>query len=109
RATEGAAPEKGRFSARRKMEAVIRLLRGEDLDAVSRDLGVTAATLTEWREAFLAAGHAGLKTRSEDGHDEEILPLQDQIGEITMENELLRERSRKAEANLPLPWRRPKA
>ena len=32
----------GRFSAGRKRETVLRLLRGEDLDSVSRELGITA-------------------------------------------------------------------
>jgi hypothetical protein len=36
--------DRGRFSARRKTEAVLRLLRGEDLDTLSRELGVVAAT-----------------------------------------------------------------
>jgi len=36
---------RGRFSSRRKAAAVLRLLRGEDLELVSRELGVTAATL----------------------------------------------------------------
>jgi transposase InsO family protein len=53
----------GRWSARRKMEAVLRLLQGEDLDALSRQLRVTAATLSEWRGVFLASGMAGLKSR----------------------------------------------
>ena len=44
----------------RKREAVIRLLRGDDLELVSRELGVTAATLSNWREAFLS----GSKYRS---------------------------------------------
>ena len=48
-------PERGRFSSRRKAEAVLRLLHGEELDALSRELGVTAATLAQWRERFLAA------------------------------------------------------
>jgi hypothetical protein len=39
--------ERGRFSSRRKTEAVLRLLRGEDLDSLSRELQVTAATLSE--------------------------------------------------------------
>ena len=38
----------GRFSARRKQETVLRLLRGEDLEVVSREGGVTAATLSGW-------------------------------------------------------------
>ena len=48
--------ERGRFSARRKTEAVLRLLRGEDLELLSRELGVTAATLAGWRDDFLAGG-----------------------------------------------------
>ncbi len=47
---------KGRFSGRKKVEAVLRLLRGEDLDVLSRELAITAARLSEWREPFLAAG-----------------------------------------------------
>jgi transposase-like protein len=43
--------DRGRFSAKRKTAAVLRLLRGEDLELISRELGVTAATLSEWRFA----------------------------------------------------------
>src|SRR4028119_1688705 len=46
----------GRMSRQRKRDAVLRLLRGEDLETLSRALGVTAATLSGWQEAFLAAG-----------------------------------------------------
>src|ERR671917_2286649 len=52
----------GRMSRQRKRDAVLRLLRGEDLETASRSLGVTAATLTGWRDTFLAAGEAGLVT-----------------------------------------------
>ena len=49
-----AAPGRGgRMSRQRKTAAVLRLLRGEDLETVSRSLGVTAATLSAWRDAFL--------------------------------------------------------
>ena len=58
----GPAPERRRrMSAKRKQGAVLRLLRGEDLELVSRELGVTAAELSAWREGFLAAGEASLK------------------------------------------------
>ena len=43
----------GRFSARRKRETVLRLLRGEDLESVSRELGITAARASQWRDQFL--------------------------------------------------------
>ena len=57
----------GRMSQQRKREAVLRLLRGEDLESVSRALGVTAATLSAWRDTFLAGGEASLATRPVDG------------------------------------------
>ena len=47
---------KGRWSAKRKASVVLELLRGADLESTSRKYGVTAATLSEWRDAFLAAG-----------------------------------------------------
>lgn len=102
----GERVDRGRFSSQRKMESVIRLLRGEDLDALSRELGVTGATLGEWREKFVAAGQSGLKSRPEDERDDEIRRLQAKIGEITMENELLRDRARAAEAAHPFAPRR---
>ena len=66
------------MSARRKQSAVLRLLRGEDLELVSRELGVTAAELSAWRDAFLAAGEASLKTRPADGRDRRDRPAQGQ-------------------------------
>jgi len=101
-----ARPERGRFSAKRKMVAVIRLLRGEDLDRLSRELRVTAATLSLWREEFVSGGQANLKARQPTAQDEEILRLKAMIGDLTMRNELLRERARALEANLPLAQRR---
>ena len=62
RRATGAAAERdrrGRFSARRKRATVLRLLRGEDLESVSRELGITAARASQWRDQFLAAGQAG--------------------------------------------------
>ena len=84
--------DRGRFSSRRKMEAVLRLLRGEALDAVLRELGVTAGTLSGWGEAFLAGGQTSLKSRPADEQDEEIRRLRAKVGEITMDNELLLQR-----------------
>lgn len=98
--------EQGRFSSRRKTEAALRLLRGEELDILSRELGVTAATLAQWRDRFLQAGQAALKSRPVDGRDEEVRRLQAKIGEITMENELMRQRCHRLEAGLPFRRRR---
>src|SRR4051794_25751548 len=86
--------DRGRFSSRRKTAAVLRLLRGEDLELVSRELGVTAATLSGWRDDFLAGGQAALKSRPTDDRDEEIARLRAKVGELTMDNELLLQRCR---------------
>jgi len=101
--------ESGRFSARRKTDAILRLLRGEPLDTLARELGVTAATLAQWREQFLGGGQAALKTRPADERDDEIQRLRAKVGEITMNNELLLERCHRLEAGLPPALRRPRA
>src|SRR5262245_521524 len=81
--------ERGRFSAPRKAATVRRLLRGENLEFLSRELGVTAATLAGWRDDFLARGQAALETRPTDDRDDEIARLRAKVGELTMDNELL--------------------
>src|SRR4051794_14959463 len=86
--------ERGRFSSQLKTATVLRLLRGEDLELVSRELGVTAATLSSWRDDFLAGGQAALKCRPADDRDDEIARLRAKVGELTMDNELLLQRCR---------------
>ena len=100
------SPDRGRFSAKRKREAVLRLLRGEDLDLVSRELGVTGATLSKWREQFLESGLAGLRNRPADERDERIRVLERQLGRTVVENELQREKIRRLEEGRPLARRR---
>jgi Transposase len=95
-----------RFSARQKTEVVLRLLRGEALDLVSRELGLPAARLATWREAFLAAGQEALKKQPLDSRDREIGRLREKLGESTMEIELLREKIGWFETDRPLPRRR---
>jgi transposase len=92
----------GRMSWARKREAVLRLLRGEDLETVSRALGVTAATLSGWRDAFLAAGEAALATRPGSGEELESGRLRAKLGEALIERELLVEKAAALEAGRPL-------
>jgi transposase len=96
----------GRMSRPRKREAVLRLLRGEDLELVSRGLGVTAATLTGWRDDFPAAGEAALATKATDGQDLELARLKAKLGEVVLERELLAEKIAVLEAGRPLARRR---
>ena len=77
-----------RFSARQKAEVVLRLLRGEALDLLSRELGIPAARLATWRETFLDAGQEALQKQPLDSRDREIGRLHAKLGESTMEIEL---------------------
>jgi hypothetical protein len=104
---DGPTPEpRRRMSARRKQETVLRLLRGEDLELISRDLAVTAAELSGWRDQFLAAGEASLKSRPADARDAEIGRLQAKVGELTMTAELLEAKIERLETHRPLGRRR---
>ena len=96
----------GRMSRQRKTAAVLRLLRGEDLETVSRALGVTAATLSGWRDAFLAAGEAALTTKPATGEELENDRLKAKLGAALIERDLLHEKIAILEAHRPLARRR---
>ncbi len=89
--TNQSKPDTGRFSSKGKTQAALRLWCGEDLETLSRELGVAAARLSEWGDAFLADGEAGLKSRQPDAGDEEIARLKETVGELTMDLEVSRE------------------
>ncbi len=95
-----------RLSAKRKLVAVQRLMRGESLEAVSRDLNVPVHRLSEWRDRVLMAAESALKERERDERDDEIARLQAKVGEITMANELLYAKIDKLEGGRPLARRR---
>jgi transposase len=102
-----AAPGRGgRMSRQRKTAAVLRLLRGEDVETVSRSLGVTAATLTTWREAFLVAGEAALASRPMNGETLDSERFKARLGEMLLEHELLEQKITTLEAGRPLARRR---
>jgi transposase len=103
----GVGPER-RFSARRKLAAVTRLLRGEPLETVARELNVTVARLSGWRDRALVAAEAAMKERERDGRDEELLRLKAKLGEVTMANELLERKVAALEGGRPLGRRRPR-
>src|SRR3954465_3754299 len=109
RADVPAAQAGGRAAGGRragKREAVLRLLRGEDLETVSRSLGVTVAALTAWRDAFLAAGEAALATRPADGETLASGRLKARPGEMLLRQEPLEEKVAALEAGRPLARRR---
>ena len=71
-----------RFSAKRKLAAVQRLLRGESLEALSRELNLPAHRLSEWRDHALLGAEGALKERERDARDEEIERLKTKVGDL---------------------------
>ena len=88
----GAAAAPGRerrMTAGRKRDVVLRVLRGEPLEIVARELSVTAADVSGWRDAFLEGGAASLKARGRDDRDDTIDRLRTKVGELTTDTEVL--------------------
>ena len=102
----GALAPGQRWSASRKRDVVLRLLRGESLDAVSREVGLELYRLEAWQARALAGLELGLKEQAGEPLAAELDAAKRHIGELSMENELLRERARAAERRLPLATRR---
>ena len=99
----GAAAEVKRWSAGRKREVVLRLLRGEPVDAISREVSVPIYKLEQWRDRALAGIDAGLKERENDPLTKQLDDANRRIGELHMEVEILQKERR---AKRPLVGRR---
>ena len=81
-----------RWSVARKREVVLRLLRGESAELLSRELGLPISKLEQWRRKADAALEDALKEREADPADGQLTAALRRIGELSMENELLRTR-----------------
>jgi len=87
-----------RWTVTRKREVVIRMMRGESVETLSRELGIESYRLQEWYDRAMASLETGLKERG--GGDPVELQLkraQSMVGELTMMNELYQERLRRIE------------
>jgi hypothetical protein len=73
------------------MEIVLCVLRGDELDLVPRDAGITAAKLAARWDQFVTSGQAALKSRVADGRDDELARLKALARDLTMRLELSRE------------------
>ncbi len=97
-----------RWSANRKLDVILRLLRGEKLEEVSREVGVEAHRLAAWRDEFLDAGKAGLKgKRATTEEDRRLRDAERKIGELTLENEIWKKVAEKRGLQMP-PQKRPR-
>jgi transposase-like protein len=90
------------------VSVILELLRGADLESMSRKYRVTAATRSQWRDRFLAGGEASLKSRESEVDDEEKRRLKSVVAGVSVDNELLREKIARLEGGRPLAWWRSK-
>src|SRR5258705_10259378 len=86
----GAGAEVKRWSANRKKEVVLRLLRGEPVDAISREVSVPIYRLEEWRHRALARMDDGLKERENDSLEAQLGEATPRICELGIEVQILR-------------------
>ena len=88
---------------RRKREVVLRLMRGEPVETLSRELGVEVYRLEQWREKALLGIDEALRDRTGDPLEAELDMAKRHIGELSMEIELLR---RERDLRRPLSGKR---
>ena len=81
-----------RWSVARKRAVVLRLMRGESAELLSRELGLPIFKLEQWRQKAEASLEGALKEREADPADGRLAAAMQRIGELSMENELLRSR-----------------
>lgn len=93
-----------RWSVARKRAVALRLLRGEPMELLSRELGVPVYKLERWLAKAEAALEGALKERESDPAGAELAAAHQRIGELSMENELLRAKMERAPG--PLARRR---
>jgi adenylate kinase len=101
------AVKRDQISPRRKIEAVLQLLRGYKPEEVAQELGVTVEALSEWLQRFMAAGSAEFRNHGLDGWSEEIGRLKALVREMTAGKEGLRQVNSLADS--PRVVRRPRS
>ncbi|MDR4459441.1 MAG: transposase [Nitrospirales bacterium] len=84
-----------RWTAKRRAALVLRILKGETSVAeAARQHGLTVRDVEDWQEQFCRAAENGLRRRPKDEEalqEEQIKKLKQKIGELVVENDVLRE------------------
>lgn len=81
-----------RISANNKEEIVLRLLQGENINELSRELKISIPEIESWKRKFLIAAKEGLKSKGKDPVEKELEIAKKTIGELTMELNLYKKK-----------------
>jgi transposase-like protein len=84
-----------RWTAKRRVVLVASLLKGEaSVAEAARTHGLTVAEVEDWREKFLLGAENALRSRPRDEEalkEEQIKKLKQKIGDLVLDNDILRE------------------
>jgi transposase len=73
-----------------KTEIVLSILRGEDIEVLSRKHGVTISDISTWRDQFIENGTTGFKRKPDDSM---LSAAERKIGQLQMELELTKKKN----------------
>jgi transposase-like protein len=84
-----------RWTAKRRATLVLSLVKGETSVAdAARRHGLTVAEVEDWRDRFLVGAENALRSRPKEEEalkEEQIKKLQQKIGDLVLDNDILRE------------------
>lgn len=84
-----------RWTAKRRAALIMNILKGEtSIAEAARKHALTVAEIEDWRDRFLAGAEHALRSRPKDDEalkDEQIKKLKQKIGELVLDNDILRE------------------
>ena len=79
-----------KITSKIKTEIVLRLLRGEDIELLSREYSVCVKDIHQWRDDFITNGQEGFKAKRGDSR---LSRAEQKIGQLEMELELVKKKN----------------
>jgi transposase-like protein len=93
--SESAEDSVQRWTAKRRAALVVSILKGETSGAeAARKHGLTVADVEDWQQRFLLGAENALRSRPKDEEalkEEQIKKLKQKVGELVLDNDILRE------------------
>ena len=84
-----------RWTAKRRTALVLSIVKGEtSVPEAARKHGLTVAEVEDWHQRFLLGAENALRSRPKDEEalkDEQMKKLKQKIGELVLDNDILRE------------------
>src|SRR5215471_5783491 len=94
-----------RWTAKRRAALIVSILKGEtSIPEAARQHEITVAEVEDWHQRFLLGAQNALRSRPKDEEalkEEQIKKLKQKIGELVLDNDILRE------AVKPMEWTHP--